>query len=1455
MENEVSPITVQTGIEGMHKGHGSLSEEQGLAVHIITISDEQTLALYNELLDQSENVVALNRSDTLSSLTRSLREMAPAKGWDSMHIYSHGDTGRFWLGGSEISNDSLTGLREDLRELGSMVRKEGDILIYGCEVGKGTAGEHLVEQIANTTSADIAASDNKTGASRAGADWELEIRQGEIEAEKWRMSNAPEWNGTLSIQPSTWITSASYIDGSGDLVSINVTGGGSFQITLAGGRVDGADATSVVLKETTAASGLSVTVTPQKLSINAGSIDEGDGGQYNRLYSPGYTTIDSVVAADGSTEIGSIYLSSTIVNRLELQNQAVGNITIDAGYTPFSDRVNTSSLDGGDNSPSPSISVSDIQAAAELELFDESPTGNSTNDYNPVTGLVDVGSINARSIRTMSINGAISAPTTDPYDPLPLTNNIRGEIRVAEAIGTIEAPRSGLTGEIRAGSIEKINIGLVQGEITTNDPSAPMTIGLDSQFRGFIRSAGHLNLGFNFNLPPKTDGDLEPKDIFFGEVHAGGGLSGTQTALDDPLMLPNNIYNLYKHDGSALAALGEEAIGTLISNGIANVNINGIGNARLISAGDIGNISANSFTDSMLVEAEGNIGDIEAYLFSEIPNPQPEFPPEPPVPGELSGTYRAVRGRIGNVKAATNLVATLQAGKEIGDITAFEGGIHSLLIDAGTSIGDIWAKKQELFGGKIVAQAGDIGDIYIATGAWDNSLRAPQGSIGDIWIEKGRLEIPSITAGVNLGNMTVKGANAITGGTITAGQSIGNIRVTARTGYGISGTLIQAGDESGLYKAAGTSVHTPAKIGNVDVIAYGAVQLPAFEPLPDPSASLSTNAIENTVLVSGAIGNIKARAFTGSGIVSSEIHAQQGNPVAGFSIQSIKAIGGGNALDSVNVVSEDSIGNVTGLSQVQGHGVTNCQFLANTGSIGMIAARGGVGGGSGITGGTYVQSRKQVSGVKARSNANGGHAIEGLTLNAGSIGFLEAKVLGGEGGEPTEPFSSGIVDSTITTFGFNNDPTDPNKVSADIGDITVGVGSIYGEGIKNTILDSSGSIKKIIVECYNSNGINGSTVTASGNIGLIQSESTNAGTAILDSQFRSKKGSIVDGDQPTKLSVKAVSGGGSAEDHGIFGSSFTAYMNLGLVQSDTAGGYGIGESSFRADSGYTNMGNIGGFEVGSSGINLAASTAMKGVVASGSRIGNIQAKISEFRGGAAMSEVLLTARNAMEESAGEIRGRERMAFNNRGEIGNITVRSASRVGNGVEFSQFLAGAGGKIGNIDIDMLWQPKQPDWSEKENRQASGVALYGSSIRATGIDPDANVFSGKIGNITIKAGRVIPDSTVPPVPPIPPLPPIPQVLYPPPNDQSTEAPSGINLSYIAAYGGIGAITVNSVGTGIGNSAIYARSDILNPLITRNLSVAKVKPRGKVKSLNVAGIGLFAEDVINSQIIPTPIP
>jgi hypothetical protein len=227
----------------------------------------------------------------------------------------------------------------------------------------------------------------------------------------------------------------------------------------------------------------------------------------------------------------------------------------------------------------------------------------------------------------------------------------------------------------------------------------------------------------------------------------------------------------------------------------------------------------------------------------------------------------------------------------------------------------------------------------------------------------------------------------------------------------------------------------------------------------------------------------------------------------------------------------------------------------------------------------------------------------------------------------------------------------------------------------------------------------------------------------------------------------------------------------------------------------------------------------------------------------------------MEESAGEIRGRERMAFNNRGEIGNITVRSASRVGNGVEFSQFLAGAGGKIGNIDIDMLWQPKQPDWSEKENRQASGVALYGSSIRATGIDPDANVFSGKIGNITIKAGRVIPDSTVPPVPPIPPLPPIPQVLYPPPNDQSTEAPSGINLSYIAAYGGIGAITVNSVGTGIGNSAIYARSDILNPLITRNLSVAKVKPRGKVKSLNVAGIGLFAEDVINSQIIPTPIP
>jgi len=512
------------------------------------------------------------------------------------------------------------------------------------------------------------------------------------------------------------------------------------------------------------------------------------------------------------------------------------------------------------------------------------------------------------------------------------------------------------------------------------------------------------------------------------------------------------------------------------------------------------------------------------------------------------------------------------------------------------------------------------------------------------------------------------------------------------------------------------------------------------------------------------------------------------------------------------------------------------QIFSNQGTIGKVRGRGGVAGGEGILE-MYIQSEDKTESIEGLSNANGGHAIAELTANIGSLGNIKATVLGGEGGEVNQPISSGVVGSTVTAL------------QGGIGRISVNVKSIQGEGISNCVIDSSDTIESINVISLNSNGINGTSIIATNRIGAILANSLNGGTAIMDSQFTSKKAGIADGSN-----IQAVSGGGGSSDHGIGdGTVITAYGSIGRIDASTSGGSGISGVELMADSGYRGIGRIEGIRASTSGINLQLSTAISNLVAEASGIGSVKADVSEYRGGAAITGSVFTARNAKEDDAGIIRGRERLAFNNAGSIGKLTIRNASRTGNGLEFSQLIGGGSGKIGNIDIDMLWQ--KSSMGAGENRQASGTAIYGSSIRATGLDPDQNIFNGRIGDITISTGRVIPDATIPPIPPVPPIPPIPQILFPPPNDQFTEAPAGINLSYLAAYGGVGAITVRAVGTGVGNSIIDARSDLLNPDITRNLSVAKVKPHGKVKKLDIAGVGLFAEDVINTTIHPTPAP
>jgi hypothetical protein len=103
-------------------------------------------------------------------------------GLTSLHLVSHGQAGALALGSKGLSLSNLHSYSSELQSWGNTLSDDADILLYGCDVAQGTIGQSFVQQLAQLTGADIAASDNRTGNAALGGDWTLEVNTGNIDA-------------------------------------------------------------------------------------------------------------------------------------------------------------------------------------------------------------------------------------------------------------------------------------------------------------------------------------------------------------------------------------------------------------------------------------------------------------------------------------------------------------------------------------------------------------------------------------------------------------------------------------------------------------------------------------------------------------------------------------------------------------------------------------------------------------------------------------------------------------------------------------------------------------------------------------------------------------------------------------------------------------------------------------------------------------------------------------------------------------------------------------------------------------------------------------------------------------------------------------------------------------------------------------------------------------------------
>jgi hypothetical protein len=120
------------------------------------------------------------QDDALAQIARRVGEGAPV---DAVHLVTHGSEGQLNLGGLSLDLAALPGQAARLADIGSGLTADADVLLYGCEIGRGTGGAAFLAALTQATGADIAASVDATGNALAGGDWELERRSGLVETQ------------------------------------------------------------------------------------------------------------------------------------------------------------------------------------------------------------------------------------------------------------------------------------------------------------------------------------------------------------------------------------------------------------------------------------------------------------------------------------------------------------------------------------------------------------------------------------------------------------------------------------------------------------------------------------------------------------------------------------------------------------------------------------------------------------------------------------------------------------------------------------------------------------------------------------------------------------------------------------------------------------------------------------------------------------------------------------------------------------------------------------------------------------------------------------------------------------------------------------------------------------------------------------------------------------------------
>lgn len=370
-------------------------------------------------------------------------------GIDSIHILSHGDVGKVQLGNTWLDGSSIA-LRSDLlTSIGQTLDKNGDILLYGCQVGADGAGRSFVDQLADATGADVAASNDMTGATALGGNWVLEVSHGAVEA---AALDVGDFRGLLVSFNDDFSTDT------GQTASFTrVLGGVSYTYTFTSAGDGGDAAWENLYGEGNSASINLLSASPNTGTTEVFTIARTDGADF---------TFTSIYLNNGAGETVTVagYRDGVLVGTAQtvLMGQqrtlSFGGIRVDEVRISGSDFFNTN-IDSFAGDPVPPSTAPTVTATASNPSFTEN--GAAVDLFSGVVAASnDAGeTFTGMTLRVTNVsNGASEFLNIGGVD-IALSNGSSGTIA---GIGSYSVSLSGGTALITLSSLSRDNTQMAQ---------------------------------------------------------------------------------------------------------------------------------------------------------------------------------------------------------------------------------------------------------------------------------------------------------------------------------------------------------------------------------------------------------------------------------------------------------------------------------------------------------------------------------------------------------------------------------------------------------------------------------------------------------------------------------------------------------------------------------------------------------------------------------------------------------------------------------------------------------------------------------------------------------------------------------------------------------------------------------------------------------------------------------